>query len=328
MNNRIINSILTLSVFTTLLNAASEDLFLENSWMNVGFSNAKDAMLANATTATAKGYSSLYTNPAGLSTNYALGIYSTGSLLSRSVATGEEGEFSTVAEIESYAIGAFYKSLLIEYKQDIHTAVGLGYGYESQYGLFSFGANYVKDETTVDNYLTYGTGDYYTLGFQMQKTFLDIDDFYALYFGASMKGQGVKQVDAEQIVRISPLVQRVGVGVETNLFKASILVTYDLSKQYWHHLPYELNTQAIGIKLMLLSGLSLSVGMSSSGYIISSADATRVDLNNKKTTSAGLEFSLGTVNVAVAFLQKDVYNNANDISIQEQNAYADVSIAF
>lgn len=314
----------TLCLISTSLNAESDDVLLENSWMNVGYSNAKDAMLSGATTATAKGHSSLFSNPAGLATNYAWGAYIKGSVINHQNSTGTDNNLATTKEVlpnETAVSGIFYKSLVLE-ANSAHIAVGLGYGYESRFGLFSLGANYLWDQTNEENYLTLATGDYYTAGFQWQKTFVDSSDFYAVYFGASMKGQGVKEFTDEQIVRISPVVQKIGLGLETNLGTTTLLLTYDLSRESWNHIDDQLNTQAYGLKLMLLNGLSFGAGMSQGGYI------TDVDLKDSSTYSAGLEFSLWKVNAAVAYLAKEITNSAGDVYIKEDMALADISIAF
>ena len=162
---------------TTLYGADDQkEILLENSWINIGYSNAKDVMLSGATTATAKGYSALFTNPAGLSTNYAAGLYMRSAQVEHKNSTGaldEESALATTKEIDAgdnSAIGLFYKSFIIESKADIHNALGFAYGMETNYGLFSLGFNYVTDETNVENYLDHGTGDYYTVGFQWQKS--------------------------------------------------------------------------------------------------------------------------------------------------------------
>ena len=313
---------------TTLYGADSEEIFLENSWINIGYSNAKDVMLSGATTATAKGYSALFTNPAGLSTNYAVGLYVSTSQVEHKNSTGsanEDNELATTSEIlfgDNTVIGLFYKSLVLESKSNIHSALGFAYGLETNYGLFSLGLNYVKDQTTKDNYLDFGTGDYYTLGFQWQKSYIGIDDFYAFYVGASQKGQGVNQVSGERIARVSPLVQRFGVGFETNVFTSSVLISYDVATQSWSHMSDSLTTQALGLKFMAWSGFSVGLGASSSTY------TTDLNLKDNKTISLGLEFALWNMNVALAVLRKEVTNTSGDVYVQENSAHADISFAF
>ena len=326
--NRIVKNFLIVIILSTSLYGTTDEILLENSWINIGYSNSKDVMMSGATTATGKGYSALYTNPAGLATNYAVGIYSHSSYMARKNPTGslnDENALATTKEIEmadNQAIGVFYKSLILETKPDRSITAGLAYGLETKYGLFSLGANYVKDETTVENYLDYGTGDYYTLGFQWQKSFIGIDDFYALYFGYSQKGQGVNIIEGEQIGRVSPKVQRIGIGAETNIFTTSLLLSVDMVEQSWNHIDDKLTTQALGLKWMLWSGFSFAIGASNSIY------TTDLNLKDSITLSAGFEFAIWQMNIGIAVLQKEVKNNAGDVYMRDENAHIDISFAF
>jgi len=328
LKNILLKGIITASIVSTSVYADSNQILLENSWMNIGFSNAKDAMLSGATTATGKGYSALFTNPAGLATNYAVGLYVRSGTLEHKNATGattEDSELAKTSEVTSAdntAIGLFYKYLVIESKKNVHNAIGLAYGFETDYGIFSLGANMVKDSTSEENYKTFGTGDYKTVGFQWQKSFIGIDKFYSFYFGFSKKGQGVKQFEDVQIYRVSPMVQRIGFGFETNIWSSTILVSLDQSTQSWKHLDDSLDTTAIGLKWMPFSGFTIALGHSTSTY------NTQIDLKDNTTNSVGLEFGIWQMNVAIAALQKEVLDNAGDIYIQENSVYADVSFAF
>lgn len=314
-----------------------EQILLENAWVNIGHSNAKDVMMSGATTATSKGYSSLFVNPAGLFSNYAWGVYAHTSNVEHKNPTGatnDSKELVTTQEVDfgdNMAVGIFYKHLVLEAKPDVHNAIGLAYGLETEYGLFSVGANYVIDETKVakttttneiDKYRTFATGDYYTAGVQWQKSFVGIDDFYALYLGFSQKGQGVNIVEGEQVVRVSPIVQRAGIGLETNLFSSTVLLTYDMSSQSWSHIEDKLDTQAVGLKWMPWSGLALGFGTSKSTY------TTGVDLDSASTISAGVEMAIWRVNLAVAALKKEVLNKAGDIYMEDNNIHLDLSFAF
>lgn len=207
-------------------------------------------------------------------------------------------------------------------KPDVHNVAGVAYGLETDYGLFSLGVSYLSDATTIDNYKTFGTGDYYTGGFQWQKSFIGLDSFYALYFGASMKGVGVVEFPGEQISRVSPKVQRVGFGVETNLGETTLLVEYDNVTQSWNSIDPELTTQALGMKWMMGSGFALGLGYSQSIY------TSDLNLKDKTTMSLGLEIALWNVNIAIAALQKDVHNNSDEIYMQDTSLHADISFAF
>ncbi len=330
MKNNIIKKLIKTTILVLILSnytyGADQKVLLENSWINIGYSNAKDAMLAGATTSTGKGYSALFTNPAGLSTNYATGLYLRGGTFEHKNATGAaDGSLAKTDETkfaDNYAIGLFYKYALLEMKPSIHKALGLAYGFETDYGLFSLGANMVKDDTDRTNYKKFGTGDYKTVGFQWQKSFINIDRFYALYFGYSKKGQGVSQFSGEKIYRVSPLVERMGFGAETNLYSTTVLVTLDLVKQSWSHINDELNTKSLGLKWMLSNSVSVAVGYSASDY------TTEVDLKDSTTLSAGVELAIWQANIAIAALKKEVSNKAGDLYIQENSLYVDIAFAF
>ncbi len=319
------------------LTEQEKQILLENAWVNIGYSNAKDVMMSGATTATTKGYSSLFTNPAGLFSNYAWGVYTHTSNVEHknsTSTTSDEEKFATTKEVDfadNLAVGVFYKHLVLEAKPDVHNAIGLAYGIESEYGLFSVGANYVMDATKIaktttndeiNKYRTFATGDYYTAGVQWQKSFIGIDDFYALYLGYSQKGQGVNIVEGEQLARVSPIVKRAGVGFETNMFSSTVLLTYDVSNQSWTHEDDMLDTQAVGLKWMPWSGLAIGLGVSNSTY------TTEVNFDTASTISAGVEFALWKMNVALAALKKEVLNKAGDVYMQDNNVHVDLSFAF
>ncbi len=328
MKTNYLKSLLIVSIISSSLYATNEQRLLENSWINVGYSNAKDTMMGGATTATGKGYSALFTNPAGLSTNYATGIYFRASEIEHKNATGstnEENALSITKEEnigDSATLGIFYKYFVMEMKPDVHNALAFGYGIETDYGLISGGFNYVVDETTVENYQDLGTGDYYTVGLQWQKSYIGLDDFYAFYFGFSKKGQGVNIIEGEQVGQVSPLVDRMGVGFETNVFSTTLLVSYDLTTQHWHHISDSLDTQAIGLKWMMGSGYSTAFGYSTSTY------NTEVDLSENTAMSFGLEFGFWNANVAIAVIQKEVLNKAGKVYSQDNSVHADISFAF
>lgn len=318
----------SLVLSSLLITSLYSEVLLKDSWNNIGYSNAKNVMLSGATTATGKGHSALFSNPAGLSTNRTYGIYTTAGVVQHKNATGSnssENSLATTKEIafaDNMAVGLFYNSIVLEMKPNIHNAIGLAYGLETDYGLFSVGANYVMDKTIVDNYLDFGTGDYYTAGFQWQKSFIGVDDFYGLYFGISQKGQGVNIIAGEQLGRISPLIQKIGFGAETDLGSSTILVSYDMSTQSWHHISDTVDTQALGIKWMIGDGFSIGLGTSQSVY------STEVDFDTASTVSAGIEFSMWSVHVAIAALQKEVLNTEGDVYMQDTNAHVDISFAF
>jgi hypothetical protein len=344
MKNKMINNIQTLtkaflvaSVLST--STLAEDVLTKNRWLNIGYSNAKDVMLSGATTATIKGYSALFTNPAGLATNYAAGMYVHTSNVNQknptsdNIISNDNGDenLATTQELDpadNMTVGLFYKSFVAEIKPDVHQALGVGYGFETNYGLFSFGANYVTDQTIVDeennkNYLNYGMGDYYTAGFQWQRSFIGIDDFYAVYFGLSQKGQGVSNQPDEQIAYVvSPTVQRFGLGLETNMFASTVLLTLDMSEQSFKDIDDKLSTQAVGLKWMIWSGFSLGLGASNGAY------TTDLNIDTVETLSVGIETVIWQMNLAVAALQKTVKDVDGDTYSKNENIHIDISFAF
>ena len=326
MKNRYIKSVLILNLLSVSLYA--EQILMENSWVKIGYSNAKDAMVSGATTATGKGYSALYTNPAGLSTNYALGLNIGAATIEHKNSTGstnDDNSLTTTKQtemIDNSNIALFYKGFIINIKPKVHKAIGYGYGFETSYGLVSLGFNYVKDDTTVDNYRDFGTGDYYTLGLQWQKSYIGLDDFYAFYAGFSKKGQGVRTISGEQVGNASPIVQKIGLGIETNMFSSTILLSLDMTQQTWTHITDSLDTQAVGLKWMMFDGFSLGLGASQSTY------NTDVDLDSATTLSVGFEFAAWKTNVAIAAVQKEVQNKAGKVYSQDDSIHADISFAF
>ena len=326
MKTKYIKILLIANIFATSLFA--DQILLENAWANIGYSNAKDAMVSGATTASGKGYSALYTNPAGLSTNYAVGVTIHASSVDHQNATGslnDSNALATTKQIEpadDVSVELFYNSLMVDIQPNIHKTLGYAYGLETDYGLFSLGMNYVMDDTDVENYQDFGTGDYYTLGFQWQKSFINIEDFYGLYFGFSKKGQGIHIIDGEQVAIASAIIQKIGFAVETNVFSSTILVSLDLSQQSWNHISDTLDTQAIGIKYMMFDGFTIGLGYSKGTY------NTEVDLSENTTMSAGVEIGLWKTNIAIAALSKEVLNKAGDVYSKDDSLHIDISFAF
>jgi len=331
LNRYFLKSLMAIGLIATNLYAETntDNTFLKNSWTSLGYSNAKDVMMGGATTATGKGPSALFTNPAGLSTNYTFGIYATASQIDHLNATGstnDEESLSTTQEVlpaDNTAVGIFYDSFVVEVKPDKHIAVGLAYGLETNYGLFSIGANVVKDQTTEENYKEFGTGDYYTGGFQYQKSFVGIENLYAFYFGVSKKGQGVSQYEDQVVYKLSPIVQKIGFGFETNWGSSSLLLTVDQSTQSWLHFDDTLNIMAIGLKWMMFDGFSMAIAHSDLTY-----DTAVPSLDSGTTNSVGLELGLWKLNIALAAMQKEILNDTGDVYIQENSLHADVSFAF
>ena len=73
MSKIILSAIVLSSIITT--QSYAEKIIAKFVYANMSYANSKETILAGATTATAKGYNALLTNPAGLSSNQCYGIY-------------------------------------------------------------------------------------------------------------------------------------------------------------------------------------------------------------------------------------------------------------
>jgi len=324
---KVLNSFIFVSFFvTSLYSAQNKQVLLKNIWDNIGYSNAKNVMLSGATTAVGKGYSSLFTNPAGMATNYAVGIYASSVALEHNNEMGAgKNNLATTKEIKGNDIpryGIFYKYLALEVQKDVHQAIGFAYGLETSFGIFSLGANIVKDKTTIKNYKDFGRGDYKIVGFQWQKSYIDVDGFYAFYFGYSKKSQGVKKQPGELIYTSSPIVQRLGLGFETNIYSTTVLLSLDQSSQSFKNIDDKLDITAIGIKWMIFDGFSLAVGHSVGKY------STDLNLDDYTTDSFGFELGLWQINLAAALLHKEVNDKKGKLYEEENSLHIDISIAF
>jgi len=186
---------------------------------------SKDAMMAGATTATTKGYNSLYTNPAGLGSNPFFGIYLK-TIANYTKSSNIDDNLVTIDSYPSWSFdefGLIYRWIALDYNAYKY-AGGFGYGYANKYGLFSFGASYNYDDidTSSSNDYAYkisqATGNFYVLGFQYQKSFIAPDSFWAIYFGSSYKSSGKNNTQNAKIVVLSPKIFSVGLGAETNIY--------------------------------------------------------------------------------------------------------------
>jgi hypothetical protein len=332
MKNRYIKHKLWLIHFILVgflsVSSFAKDVLTKNHWMKLSNSSAKTAMLSGANTAIAKGYSSLYKNPAGLATNYALGLYINTNELEHQNSTGSTSKDTALATTAQEDLGTFvsaglfYKYFMVDFKQDVHYAAGMAYGFESDYGLFSFGGSYLIDNTILTNYDTYATGNYYTLGFQWQKSFIGIDEFYAIYFGVSKKGQGVhEQIDEPIGYVVSPIVQNIGLGLETNLYSTTLLLSFDNTVQSFNNIEDTMTTNALGIQWMITNKVSLALGGSLSTY------KTQLNLKENLTYSAGVELGFSTFNMAIAVLQEEI-SDISEVYIKNNSLHTDISFAF
>ena len=200
------------ALVSTAINAADltdEQIALYKGYINSTFDSAKNSIMGGATTATAKGYSAMLSNPAGLSTNYNAAIYAR--IIGGSITDSDDNSLPDIDPGDHAALGVLYDSFGVEYKVDDHIIGAGAYGYESEYGLFSVGASYLVDQTDLtkrnDSPVQddeFATGDYLTYGIMWQKSFIDEEDFYALYFGMSHKNSGLYEGEGSTLALVSP----------------------------------------------------------------------------------------------------------------------------
>jgi hypothetical protein len=317
--------LLLILLFSSISLSAESKVLLKHKWQNISYENAKDSIMAGATTATAKGYSALLSNPAGLGSNYAVGLYARATIAQRSI-DNDTTINDKLGEGEE-AIGLFYKHFIVEKATDVHTAMGFGYGYETNYGLFSLGVTRVKDETTgfdtEGNSLERGTGDYDVYGFQWQKSFIGIEDFYAVYFGYAVKGLGLNLSTQRHVGVVSPLVKKLGVAFETNIYSSSILISYDKADESWQGddaLVGTISYVGYGLKWMVWDGFAISLGQNTGTY------SGNAGIKDVVTQGAGIEISFWQVNVSIAATVKET--TMDSYIVKDESAHVDISFAF
>jgi len=304
-----------------------ESMLVYNNFMNLGLADAKNAIMGGATTATAKGYSAILSNPAGLATNHNITIYTKTVYVDRQSESGGETikEFKPENQI---AVGGLYDYLAVEYKLDDYVAGGFGYGLESDYGLFSLGISYLSDLTditkldeTADN--EFATGDYMTLGFMWQKTFLSSEDFYTVYFGVSQKASGEYSGSKDvNMALISPEKLSYGLGLETNIFSTSVLVTVDSYSKSFKSTSASADGLAYGVKWMLWEKFAIAGGMCNETY--SSAG----DLDSVDSFGGGVEFGFWWFHFNASYLNRAVTFKDNAKNLKEDSMHLDISMVF
>ena len=325
MINKII-IILALSIvsFSSLY---AEDSILYKGYINLSYDSAKNSILGGSTTATAKGYSSILSNPAGLSTNYNIAVYT--KTVMGSTTDSDNKEVYVANAADHIAVGALYDSFGVEYKLDDYIVGGGAYGYESKYGLFSIGLSYLVDQTDLSQKDTgsavqrdeFATGDYITYGLMWQKSFIDLDDYYSVYVGLSHKNSG-KYTGAgnPNIVPVSASKTSYGLGFETNVFTTSVLVTLDMSNEYWQSVGETLSGLSYGVKWMMGDKFALGVGLNSQTF-------SGAILKDIQTAGVGVEFGFWKIHTLAAFTQRTVNDN-NGVYLTQQAAHLDLAFAF
>ena len=299
---------------------------LYNGYLNMTYMNAKNAMMANATTATTKGYAAMLSNPAGLSTNYNATLYV------RSVTgTVTDSDGTTLPDIklnDQFSVGLLYDSFGIEAKSDDYLIGGAAYGYETRYGLFSVGLSYLYDSTDLTQKdikavqtEQFATGNYSSYGFMWQKSFIDEEDFYAIYLGYSHKNSGKYTGGSNStVIPASPSKTSYGIGLETNIFDTTLLVTYDKSTEYWQSIDDELIGTAYGLKWMINQKFAIAGGANIQTFSTST-------LKDIQTAGIGIEFGFLGIQTETAFTHR-VVNGTQDVYLTEDALHLDVALTF
>jgi len=326
-----LQQITKLSLLVMFVDTLSGDTFLQNNYSDISYDSSKNAITVGATTATAKGYSAILSNPAGLSSHANASVYTKTVLITTTTQNDEKITQATPAN--QVSVGVIYDSLAIEYKLDDYVAFGAGYGYETRYGLFSIGGTYLMDtssRTTIDNGDAseleddkYVTGDYAVFGLMWQKTFVMQDKFYGVYLGYSHKGSG--KYDGSEgnpnIIPISPLRVSYGLGVETNIYSSSVLMTVDYFEESWLSHSETRTGIAYGLKWHLLNKLALGCGMSTQ---------TNNDnlLGDMDTLGGGIEYSILGLHFNASYLQRKTYKSDGSLYLTDDSAHLDVALSF
>ena len=299
-----------------------EGVLIRHNWVDLSFVSSKEGLMAGATTATAKGYSALFVNPAGIGSNYAAGIY----YKTVTLETKNENK-EVIREIEqkdTAIYGAYYKYFVVEHNSKLYSAAGLGYGYESRFGLFSAGVSYSKDNTASseeEKRQIFAKGDFYTFGVQWQKSFVQAEDFYALYIGASIKGKGINMPSDKKVGVASPKITRFGLGFETNIYATSLLLSIDINKQEWSDISEKLSITAYGAKWMIFDNFAISYGISEGTYSSDKFDKT-------KTVGGGVELGFALYTFSAAALKKEVTDKDGNVFLEENSVHLDASLSF
>lgn len=304
-----------------------------NSYTSLTYDSAKNAILGGATTATAKGYAALNSNPAGLSTNYNATLYfkTVAGTTYGTTDTASDVELASIDPGEQVSAGIMYDSFAVEYKVDNYIAAGGAYGLESVYGLFSLGISYTADQTdfntiameesTIDK-VQAATGDYLSYGFMWQKTFLDEEDFYALYFGYSYKNSGqADSRDGESTIITSPSRRKIGFGLETNMFDTSLLVTMDIINEFWQTASVEEDMSGIayGVKWMIGHKFAIGGGL----YTQTFSNSRLID---GETIGVGIEWGFLGMHIMPSYTMRTI--NYDMGSFDDEAFHLDVALTF
>ena len=321
------NSLRTLALISLAAGALhAEKVPLYKGYINSSYDSAKNSIMGGATTATAKGYAALSSNPAGLSTNYNFTLY-TKTLIGTSTVTSVDSQVEyDVDPGDHISVGLMYDSFAVEYKVDDYMKLGAAYGYESRYGLFSFGLSYTMEETDMASTSAlakdeFATGDYLTYGLMWQKTFLDEDDFYAVYLGYSYKNSGkyTGDIPNDKTVPVSPSRRNFGLGLETNLFNGSILFTFDNTEEFWQTVNQSLSGSSYGLKWMM--GHKFAIGGGISDLTFSGETHQNIE-----TTGVGIEWGFLGMHLMPSYTMRTL--NSENFSVEDEVFHLDIAFTF
>lgn len=320
------NLIKLILLLMTFINLDAKQIVVYDNWFNQSYQASKNSIMAGATTATAKGYSALVSNPAGLSSNVNNAVY---------VRTTNVTKFdSDNKEIKRYsgenvAVGALYNSLAVEVRPDDYALLGGAYGLETKYGLFSIGLSYLVEQSDVTQHSDveeadkeFVTGDYYTLGVMWQKSFVDEDDFYSIYLGISSKGRSLYKgnKDTTDLEYVSPKRNSYGIGFETNIFDTSILVTTDIFSEEGQAISTD--GMSHGAKWMIGSKIGVGAGISNQTFSGNSS------LKEISLVGGGVEVGFFGVHVNLSATRRSS-TNINEINnLVEEAIHVDVALTF
>ena len=313
-----------------MIDSLYADEILYNNYLNISQDSSKNAIMVGATTATAKGYSAILSNPAGLSTNANIAIYTKTTQTDKNI-----DKTTTIGSTQfdnQISTGILYDSFALEYKLEDYVALGGAYGLESRYGLFSVGASYLfdisqradsensKDTLNDDEYMT---GDYGTIGLMWQKSFVNEDNFYAIYIGASKKMSGKSSVDRtiNISIPISPEKMSFGLGLETNIYATSVLVTFDIFKESWLSSTEVRNGTAYALKWLITEKLAIAGG-------ISNQTNDGNSLGDIQTFGGGIEFGFSIIQLNVSFLRREIADIDGSDYLTEDSTHIDAVIVF
>jgi len=323
MNYRGLSKLAFLIFLTDSLSA--DPALLYKNYLNQTYDSSKNSIMGGATTATAKGYSAILTNPAGLSTNANMTLYF--KTVAGEKTDQDSVKISDINPEDNLAVGFLYDEFAIEYKLDNYIALGGAYGLDTRYGLFSLGASYLMDQTDRDGESAtsddeFATGDYPIVGTMWQKSFVDEDDFYSVYFGFSYKMSGQHTSSGNtKIIPVSPEKLSYGIGLETNIFDTSLLFTFDMTEESWKSSSEKLSGTAYGLKWLIGEKFAIGGGMNSQTF----SGSKLKDINS---VGAGVEFGFWVMHFNVSYLQRTVNDTSGEVYLTEDSAHIDAVLVF